>query len=141
MGRRRDKRLARVYRGKPCCVCGALNTEADHIITFGSGGPDDHVNLWPLCRYHHQEKGQIGRQSFIEKYPKLEALLRRKGWDYDDFNKKWYIPHTEKEIITYTRSCLQCSRIFETDNKFTRRCNRCKNNTSEMIIEENKLHL
>lgn len=66
------------------------DTDGDHIKTFGSGGADCHENMWPLCRMHHAEKGQIGTQTFISKYgDRTIPILKAKGWEFDSFMKKW----------------------------------------------------
>lgn len=43
-------------------------TEPHHVKTRGAGGDDTIENLMPLCHYHHDEVGRLGRQSFIKKY-------------------------------------------------------------------------
>ena len=49
-----------------CIVCGVTPVDAHHAKTKGSGGSD--LTAVPLCRYHHRECHDIGRQSFQEKY-------------------------------------------------------------------------
>jgi hypothetical protein len=94
--RTRNLQLAEFYRSRPCVVCGKrYGTVGDHIKTFGSGGECCHENLWSLCPFHHLEKGNIGTQSFIGKYPQLIPHLKSKGWEKDEFTGKW-IRITEK---------------------------------------------
>lgn len=61
-------------------------TDIDHVSTYGSGGRDyvtyDKrllLNLMPLCRKHHTEKGQIGYKKMIEKYPRYFEWLLDEG--------------------------------------------------------------
>lgn len=53
-------------RNQACIVCGVQPVDVHHAKTKGSGGSD--LTAVPLCRFHHQECHQIGRQSFQEKY-------------------------------------------------------------------------
>lgn len=88
--RKRNKWVSKIYRGKPCAVCGStVGSAGDHIKTFGSGGECAYYNMWALCQKHHVEKGQTGLTTFVNKYPKLKDLLIIKGWEYDEFLNKW----------------------------------------------------
>jgi 5-methylcytosine-specific restriction endonuclease McrA len=82
--------MAAKYRNKPCIVCGTTqSTCADHIKTFGSGGECSHENLWPLCHTHHVDKGNMGLQNFVKKYPIAADHLLCRGWETCTFTGKW----------------------------------------------------
>jgi len=59
-------------RAMPCCVCVHLNiqqlyvTDPNHTKTKGSGGGDD--TAAPMCRLHHDEWHDIGKERFAQKY-------------------------------------------------------------------------
>lgn len=76
------KLLARV-RASRCCVCSAPPpSDASHVKTQGSGGPDEEWNLMPFCRKHHIEQHAIGWIKFLEKHPNLKLKLRLLGWNW-----------------------------------------------------------
>jgi hypothetical protein len=47
-----------------CEVCNVWPTDPDHEPGRGARGNVYHDDCYPLCRRHHVEKGQIGRDSF-----------------------------------------------------------------------------
>ena len=58
---------------KKCAVCGKKPVELNHIDTVGMGNDRtqiDHIGkeAISLCRTHHKEYHDIGKQSFFEKY-------------------------------------------------------------------------
>ena len=65
----------------PCCICGRGNCDPSHVKTRASGGPDVEWNIFPMCRFHHTEWGQIGWKKFLMRYPIFKFKLRLKGWD------------------------------------------------------------
>lgn len=56
-------------RNTHCVVCGKLSAAPHHLVTRGAGGLDNTENLLSLCTTHHTEIGQIGIQTFANKYP------------------------------------------------------------------------
>ena len=91
---RRSKFIAEKYRGAPCVVCGSTATVTDHIKAFKRMAiMDIEDNVWPLCVFgqgngHHEEKHQIGINTFIEKY-KLHDEMEKRGFEYDSFYGGW----------------------------------------------------
>lgn len=70
-------------RASPCVACGMRPpSEVDHIRTRGAGAGDEHWEIWPLCRRHHQEKHGIGLYTFTTKYDLFKQLEMR-GWEFD----------------------------------------------------------
>ena len=56
-------------KGLSCCVCPiSKEIDAHHTRAGGMGMKcSDHLTV-PLCRFHHREAHQIGRNTFQEKY-------------------------------------------------------------------------
>lgn len=83
----KDPTLLDSIRKMPCAICRKTPTDPDHIRTRGSGGEDSELNLWPLCREHHIEKGMIGTESFFLKY----HLGHKIEWigSYPQLKKPW----------------------------------------------------
>ena len=71
-------------RSEPCWVCGKRPTDASHIKTRGSGGPDTLWNVVAKCRVHHTEWGQIGPVKFLAKYPNFAFRLKALGWEVEN---------------------------------------------------------
>lgn len=88
---KRDKKLAKKFRGKPCCICGAPGN-GHHIISFGSRPSlDVENNIISLCSWHHSLVHQKGLTKFAEKYG-LKEMLEFRGYYFDD---KWRYPSKE----------------------------------------------
>ena len=90
--RKRDKKLAKSYRGAPCLICGSTETTVgDHIFTFGSRPDlDTKKGTWPLCYIHHQEK-ERSLKDFVFKY-KLEDEMLERGFFVCPLTRKWRAP-------------------------------------------------
>ncbi len=58
-----------------CEVCGMWAEHPHHIRTRGAGGDDDPRNLLALCTTHHTEVGQIGNDTFSERYPRVAQKI------------------------------------------------------------------
>lgn len=94
--RKKDKPLLKKYHGMTCVICGKTPCDPDHIVTKGSGGPDEDFNIWPLCRQHHTERHELGIHRFVRKYSaKTIPELLRRNWEFEEetmiraiFNKK-----------------------------------------------------
>lgn len=71
--RKRDKKLLREVKGRPCLICFKRPTDPAHIQSRGAGGDDSEANVIPLCRAHHREQHRIGIKSFTEKYRAVQA--------------------------------------------------------------------
>ena len=85
--RKVDKDILEFYRHRRCDICGVKPSDAAHIKTRGSGGPDEHFNLMSLCRAHHTEQGQIGFYKMVQKYPFFGQFLAGKGWVFSGDKK------------------------------------------------------
>ena len=62
------------WREIECCNIGCdvpgcrRGSERHHIQPRGAGGQDDEDNIMHLCRKHHIEIHQIGKETFFKKY-------------------------------------------------------------------------
>lgn len=67
----RDPKYRKFIRSKPCVICGKKSTFHHESGLGDSGGMSkkcsDYFGI-PLCKDHHHERGQIGFESFWEKY-------------------------------------------------------------------------
>lgn len=70
----RDQQFIAWIRNQPCALASRTqcdywftSSEADHVRTRGAGG-QDHANLIPLCRKHHQIRHDVGVKSFAAGY-------------------------------------------------------------------------
>lgn len=80
--------LLKSYKDYKCVACGYQADEMHHIKHKGSGGDDVLGNLLPLCRTDHVKLHAMGLNTFVDKY-KLQAVLLDKGWEFDEYKKKW----------------------------------------------------
>ena len=68
-------------------ACGAYGCDPDHILNYsGCSHRDKPFNVWPLCRKHHTEKGNIGLTDFAKKY-NIDDILVERGYWHD--GRKW----------------------------------------------------
>ena len=64
-----------------CQACGKYGRiDKHHLKTRGSGGSNDEFNLIQLCRSCHQSIHHSGSVKFIKRFPKLQEILKAKGW-------------------------------------------------------------
>ena len=56
----------RFVKTRPCAVCRRAASDAHHLVSRGAGGSD--YKAIPLCREHHAEIHQLGRQRFEERH-------------------------------------------------------------------------
>lgn len=75
-----------------CVACNQLAHVFHHVITVGSGGPDEARNLAPLCTPHHDEIHRMGTAPFARKYGGFEAWLRAAKWTWDPILLRWSPP-------------------------------------------------
>lgn len=78
----------------PCLVCGNTPSDNEHVRSRGAGGT--YKDIVPLCRTHHNERHQLGRDTFGEKYGKdftHEVLLKKAA----EIELQWL--NYEKEFI------------------------------------------
>ena len=52
-----------------------------HILSKGSGGPDDDWNILLMCRDCHQTQHQIGILTFLDKHAHLWTILEDRGFE------------------------------------------------------------
>lgn len=78
--RKTDRAYLDYIKTLPCVICGRRPTDPSHIRTRKSGGSDLPHNVFPKCRKHHVEFGQIGNTRFLEKYPEFAIRLKNVGW-------------------------------------------------------------
>lgn len=67
---------------EPCWICNRMPSDASHIKTRGSGGPDELWNVVSKCRIHHIEWG-YGWSKFLRKYPGFAFRLKMLGWSWE----------------------------------------------------------
>ncbi len=66
-----------------CEACGEWRElEQCHIKSRGAGGSDDPRNLILMCRREHNMQHSLGWARFIARNPRIEMLLRMKGWTW-----------------------------------------------------------
>lgn len=61
-----DKAYLAYLRLQPCLVCDRTPCDSHHTISTGAGGSD--YKAVCLCREHHSECHQIGKETFQDKY-------------------------------------------------------------------------
>jgi hypothetical protein len=75
--RERDEKHLDFIRSLPCCICGAIDTEAAHIRTASLENGKLHTGMsekpsdkWavPLCNEHHREQHSMNEMSFWKSY-------------------------------------------------------------------------
>lgn len=97
-----DKALLIAVRNFPCTV--GFNCLGDvvphHIKTKKTGGPDIIENIMPLCVKHHNEIHNLKTSKFIKDYA-LESYMRKKGWLFDEFTKKWWNEKISKLLYSH----------------------------------------
>lgn len=65
--------VRRCVENRTCIICGRPGADIDHFKAIGAGRNRRTVNqvgmeVWSLCRLHHQERHNIGIVSFAQKY-------------------------------------------------------------------------
>lgn len=60
--------------------CDTRPVDPDHVRTRGAVGEVDENNVWPLCRAHHMERGQMGVTSFMANYGIDAFEIARAVW-------------------------------------------------------------
>lgn len=89
--RKEDKKLLEMIGQMPCCVCGyPPPSDAHHIRSRGSGGPDTAYNVMPMCRKHHSQYHQYGPSKFFKEYPHFAERLIEYGWVLYDGIAPWH---------------------------------------------------
>jgi hypothetical protein len=73
-----------------CIACGSNNSERHHIKTRKTFGSNEDFNILNLCRQHHSLVHTCGMNKFIEKFPQIKNVLIEKGWEFEEFRKKWF---------------------------------------------------
>lgn len=97
--------MIQCLRHRRCCICGK-HADIDHANTVGMGRNRKKINnrnhwFLPLCREHHQQRHQLGLNSFIQLHHikpvkldddtiRLLKLNTKKQLDqFDEEDKKW----------------------------------------------------
>ena len=78
-----ENHFCTLWKSRGCNYVPYGKTDLDHVLPRGAGGSDHECNLMPLCRKHHQEKGNIGRHAMAEKYDIYWYWLSVRGWWLD----------------------------------------------------------
>ena len=90
------KRRKYIIPGHYCLIgddsCHYLDgkTDVDHTKTRGAGGLEILENLAPLCRGHHNEKGNRGIDHMALEYERYLQWLNAMGWKKDPL-AGWYL--------------------------------------------------
>lgn len=67
-----------------CVICLQSGVDPHHVKTVGAGGGD--ADLVPLCRLHHQEFHDMGRETFSHQHnidlPRMAKLLHDHWAEY-----------------------------------------------------------
>lgn len=87
--RHEDREFLNNFHSKRCVVCNKYGADPDHVLTKKRGGPDLPHNICPLCRHHHQEKGNKGISHMAGKYIFYRNWLISNGWYYCEVRMKW----------------------------------------------------
>jgi hypothetical protein len=82
-----NRKLLDEVKTRPCFVCRYRPTDPCHIISRGSGGPDEPYNVISLCRKHHQLHHSLGWFKMCEEHPFLKQEIYQRGFRFDG-NKK-----------------------------------------------------
>lgn len=78
-----NKRAIREVQKDPCVGCGREGpSEAHHIKTKGSGGPDKLWNLLPFCHACHMKWHTEGPIKAMEGALALKVKLLSLGWEW-----------------------------------------------------------
>lgn len=91
MAYKRNKELAKKYRGADCVICSNPGN-GDHILNFKRiPSRDEEWNMWSLCFTHHREKTdhKEGLAGFVKDYG-LRSTLEQKGFYYTG-EKFWHV--------------------------------------------------
>lgn len=64
----RSEKYLKFVRTLPCIVCKTAATEAHHISTGGVGMKGSDLETVPLCRLHHAEYHQFGKETFWQRH-------------------------------------------------------------------------
>jgi len=67
----KSEKYLEFIRKQPCIVCGYKTTQAHHIrFANNSGTASKPSDTWtiPLCKLHHLEYHQIGRDTFYDRH-------------------------------------------------------------------------
>ncbi len=79
-----NKDLLSKVRSMPCVICGHRPSDACHVKTVKSGGPDLEFNIFPACRQHHSEQHQKGFAHMACKYARFFDWLVANGWCWEN---------------------------------------------------------
>jgi 5-methylcytosine-specific restriction endonuclease McrA len=89
-----DEAVLEKRRRELCWVCGDPESQASHIKTRGSGGPDTIWNVVAHCQRCHNEWGSSWVK-FLKKHRTFAFRLKLLGWDWSSGRLKH--PGLEKE--------------------------------------------
>ena len=95
--RRKNLPLRRSVKSNKCQAdaCGSVYTDPCHVVPFNVCGRDEDFNLIPLCREHHSLQHAWGWRWFLTRYPRVAALLRELGWDWEFINGRFVMTHPQ----------------------------------------------
>ena len=78
------KYLYACLKYRKCCICGKPNSDLHHVDAIGRGRDrtkvdDSNLKKMCLCRTHHTEFHQIGRERFEDKYKVYGILFNQRA--------------------------------------------------------------
>ncbi len=81
--RKKDVKFRQAIKKMPCVVCGTTPSDPAHIVPWNVCGKDEWYSMLPLCRRCHSTQHRTGWRLFLEDKPKLCALLKEMGWNWE----------------------------------------------------------
>jgi 5-methylcytosine-specific restriction endonuclease McrA len=90
-----NRSMASYQTDEPCAACGTTSYQRTyhHEKTRGSGGRDDHWNLFALDKNCHTIRHQVGIIKFVKQFPVYEKALLDKGWYFCEVSKRYKHPN------------------------------------------------
>nr|BFD64845.1 hypothetical protein BdHM001_35260 [Bdellovibrio sp. HM001] len=81
----KDRKVLDTFHAQQCVACRAWGCDPAHIKGKGAGGDDVMEGVIELCRKHHRFQHDKGWWKLCQEFPRVERVLRYKGWAFDEF--------------------------------------------------------